>query len=77
MNPIRKRKRARLLFTKSEKNGERIYIYTKSYTLCKKQDNLRYVFVHKKPDTLRYAIFRENFEIGIHKYTKNMTLCVT
>ena len=32
-------------------------IYPKSRTLCKKQDNLCYVFIHKKPDTLCYAIF--------------------
>ena len=45
------------LFTKSKKNAKRLYIYTKSETLFKKQDNLRYVFIHKNPDTLRYAIF--------------------
>ena len=28
------------------------YIYTKSQTLFKKQDNLCYVFIHKKPYTL-------------------------
>ena len=45
-----------------------VYIYTKIQTLCKKQDNLRQVFVHKKPDTLVYAIFHEIFEIGIDIY---------
>ena len=54
-----------------------IYIYTKIQTLCKKQENLRYVFIHKNPNTLRYAIFHDNFEIGICIYTKSMTLCVT
>ena len=32
----------------------------------KKQDNLRYVFIHKLPDTLCHAIFHETFEIGIY-----------
>ena len=38
--------------------------------------NSRYVFIHKKPDTLRCVIFHEIFEIGIYIYTKSMTLCV-
>ena len=46
-------------------------------TLCKKKDNLRYVFIHKNQDTLLYAIFHESFEIYIYIYTKSMTLCVT
>ena len=41
------------------------FLYTKSRTLFKKQDNLRYVCIYKKLDTLRHAIFHEIFEIGI------------
>ena len=52
-------------------------MYSKSQTLFKKQDNLRYGFIHKHPDTLRYAIFHEVFETGNYMYTKSMTLCVT
>ena len=38
---------------------------TKSQTLQKEQENLRYVFYrYKKPDTLCYMIFHEIFEIG-------------
>ena len=33
-------------------------IYTNIHTLLKKQDTLRYVFIYKNLDTLRYAIFR-------------------
>ena len=29
------------------------FLYTKIMTLGKKQDNLRYVFLYKNPDTLR------------------------
>ena len=43
-------------------------MYTKSQTLCKTQDNLRYIFIRKKPNTLRYAIFRDFFEIDIYMY---------
>ena len=38
------------------------FLYTKIQTLRKKQDNLRYVFRYKNPDTLRYAIFHRIFE---------------
>ena len=41
------------------------FLYKKCQTLCKKQDNSRYVFIYKKQDTLRYAIFHEKFEVGI------------
>ena len=34
-----------------------IYKYTKTHTLFKNQDNLCYVLIHKKQDTLHYAIF--------------------
>ena len=33
------------------------FLYAKTQTLRKKQDNLRYVFMFKNPDTLHYAIF--------------------
>ena len=48
--------------------AKRLYVYTKGQTLSKKQDNLRYFFIHKSPDTLRSAIFHEIFEIGIDIY---------
>ena len=67
---------------KKQKNCE-IFIYTKIQTLIKNQDNLRYVFIYKNPDTIRYTIFHETSEIGtsIQKalqltflYTKIQTL---
>ena len=33
------------------------FLYTKTQTLRKNQDNLRYVYIYIYPDTLRYAIF--------------------
>ena len=39
-------------------------MYSKSQTLFKKQDNLRYFFIHKNPHTLRYAIFHEIFKLA-------------
>ena len=48
-----------------------VYIYSKNKTLCKKHDNLRYVFIYKKSDTLRSAIFHEIFEIGIYCKDEN------
>ena len=33
------------------------FLYTKSQTLFKKLDNIRYVFIYKKPYTWRYGIF--------------------
>ena len=57
------------------------FLYTKSQTLFKKQDNLRYVFIYKKPDTLWHAIFNGIFEIGGGGGTflcaKQNSLCVT
>ena len=66
--PITERQRARFYIYKKQKNVKCLYIYTKIQTLCKNQDNLRYVFIHKKPDNLRYAIFNEIFEIGVYIY---------
>ena len=58
MTPISERQRARFYTIKIGKNCETfIYIYSKSQTLFKKQDNFRYDSIHKNPDTLRYAIF--------------------
>ena len=56
---------------------KRLYIYTKIHTLPKNQDNLRYFFIHKKPDTLRSMIFHKLFRIGIHIFILRMTLWVT
>ena len=60
MTPISERQRARFCIYKKQKKLRKIQ------TLCKKQDNFRYVFIHKKPDTLLYAIFHEIFEIIIY-----------
>ena len=73
MTAIRETQRARFYIYKREKNCE-TFLYTKSQTLCKKQDNLRYVFIYKKPDTLPYAIFHENFGVGIYDvWMKSLT----
>ena len=65
-NDCRQRKRAcTFLFIQKAKNWE-TFLYKKSKTLCKKQDNFYYVFIYKKQDTLSYAIFHENFGRGIH-----------
>ena len=50
---------------KKQKIAKSLYIYAKKQTPFKKQDNLRYVFIYKKLDTFRHAIFHENFEIVI------------
>ena len=39
-------------------------LYAKVQTLCKKEDNLRSVFIHKNPDTLRYAIFMKSLKLA-------------
>ena len=52
ITPIWERQRSRLHINIKQKEWETvIYIYTKIETLFKKQDNLRYVFIHKNPDT--------------------------
>ena len=54
-----------------------LVLYTNSQSLRKNQDNLYYVFVYKKTDTLCYAIFEGTFEIckgGKGLYTKKCTL---
>ena len=57
------------------------FLYTKSWTLFKKQDNLWYVFIYKNPALLRYAIFHWIFEIcgGGETFIdwKKYILCVT
>ena len=53
------------------------FLYTKSQTLRKKQDNLPYVYIYIKPHTLRYEFFHGIFEIGGGGlYAKNNALCV-
>ena len=49
------------------------FLYTKIWTLSKKKDNLRFVFIYKNPSLLRYAIFNWIFEIcggGGHLFVK-------
>ena len=57
------------------------FVYIKSQTLGKKQDNLRYGFLYKNMDTLRHAISIESLKLvegrGIFVYPKNNALCVT
>ena len=53
------------LYTQKAKKLRKV-LYTKSHTLFKKLDNFRYVFIYKKPYTLRYGIFHEIFEVGIY-----------
>ena len=64
MTTISERRRACLDIYKMQKKCE-TFLYTKIQALCKKQDNLPYVFIYKNPDTLHYAIFHEMLEIGI------------
>ena len=42
-----------------------MFLYTKIQTLFKKQHNLCCVLKYKNSDTLRYAVFRLIFEIGV------------
>ena len=76
-----------VIYTKEEKEPKRVNIYAKSQTLFKNQDNLRYVFIHKKPDNLYYAIFinilkfsflyiQKSWQFALHEvlYTKRPTL---
>ena len=62
--------------TKSKKNGP-TFLYTKTQTLFKKLDNFRYVFMYKKPYTLRYGIFMKFLQLAFI-YKKHDTFrCVT
>ena len=56
MTAISERQSARFYICKNPKKCE-TFLYAKPQTFCKKQDNFRYVFIYKKQDTLRYAIF--------------------
>ena len=57
------------------------FLYAKIQTLRKKQDNLRYIFIYKKPEYLRYAIFHGILKLaergGGFYMQKNNALCVT
>ena len=75
MTPIIEIQRARLYIQNANKLRN-AYIYPKSQTLCKKQDNLRCFFIHKKAIHFTLRDFSWIFEIGIYIYTKSMTLCV-
>ena len=65
MTSINERKFSSYIYIQKAKKMRNI-LYTKSQTLCKKQENFRYFFVCKKEDTLCYAIFNENFDIRIY-----------
>ena len=64
MTPINKRQCARFYLYKKKNIPKHLYINTKIQTLCKKQDNLRYVFIDKKAYTLRYTIFHEILKLA-------------
>ena len=68
MNAISKRQRACYYMYKTQKNAKSFY------TLFKKQDNFRYVFIYKKQDTFCYAIVCEFFKLSFI-YKKHDTLC--
>ena len=75
MTPISKSHCAHFYIYQKLRNCENFYIsIQKSKTLCKKQDNLRSIFIHKKPLTLLYEILNKQFEIGIYIYKKHYTL---
>ena len=70
MTPTNKIQRARFYIYKMQKNCETLmYIQKKPDTFQKaRQFALR--FYSQTPDTLRYAIFHDFFEIGIYIYRK-------
>ena len=57
------RKTTRSQIHKKGKHSE-TFLYTKSQKLFKKLDNFRYVFVYKKPYTLRYGIFMKFLKLA-------------
>ena len=60
-----------LLYIQKLRKTRKLYIYIyKELETFKNQENLRYIFINKKPHTLRYALFHEIFETGIYIYTK-------
>ena len=65
---------ARFIYTKSKKNAKHLYIYSKGQTLFKKQDNLRYIFIHKNPNTLLYEILYKCLKLAfMYIYKKHDT----
>ena len=64
MTPINERQHARFYLYKNKNIPKRLYINTKIQTLCKKQDNWRYVFIDKKAYTLCYTIFHEILKLA-------------
>ena len=59
-----------LYIQKEKEIAKRLYIHPKIQTLCKKQDNFCYVFIHKNPDTFRYVIFHENLKLAFAVWLK-------
>ena len=53
-----------LIYIQKAKNCE-MFLYAKSQTISKKQDNFCYVLIYQKRDTMCHAILHKNFEIGI------------
>ena len=76
-DPHQKKTTCTFLYIQKEKKIQNVYIYKKPDTSKENKKICVTFFKYKKPDTLRYAIFHEIFEIGIYIYRKRMTLCVT
>ena len=66
----------KVLGKKRKQIAKHLHIYIQSDTLCKKQENVYYVFIHKNPETLGYENFHEIFGIVIYIYTKSLTLWI-
>ena len=64
MTTISKRQHARLIYKKGKK-VQNNFIYKNIVTLQKARQ-FASRFIYDNPDTLRYAIFHENFEVGIY-----------
>ena len=55
MTALREIQRACFHIYKNQNNCE-TFVYTKIQTLCKKQDNIRYVLIYENAHTLCYSI---------------------
>ena len=74
MNAISERQRACFYIYQKQKKCE-TFLYTKSHTLCKNQDNLRYIYIYKSK---ALYVTQSSWKLwDWHLYTKRMTLCIT
>ena len=72
MTTISERQRAHFYIYKKQKNAKRLYKYTKSQTLCKKQDNLCYVFIHKKQTLYVRQFFMKFLKLAFKYMQKSL-----